>query len=60
MANATSQPIEADTWEPTMRLRWARIPVQDDAMVATTSQLQQLWRCRETHETEWRAIEVEA
>lgn len=56
----TPQPIDARTWEPTMRLRWARIPVQDDAMVATTSQLQQLHRCCETGESEWRAIEVEA
>lgn len=51
------------TWELTANLRWGcagpetipDIPSKRGGVL----ELQQLWRCRETHETEWRPIEVE-
>lgn len=54
------------TWEPTMRLRWhlevayRKINDRGDALAVEERVLQQLWRCNDTHATEWRPIEVEA
>lgn len=58
MTEASATP---HTWEPTMRLRWGKAFILRGvgAKTGTTLQLEQQWRCLETHETEWRPIEVE-
>lgn len=49
------------TWEPTVNLRWGRALVirGDGAATGTRPELQQLWRCVQTRETEWRPVPVE-
>lgn len=66
--NLASKDTVQRTWEPTARLRWAkakgsaldRFPSVYWSGTGDPMQLQQLWRSLETHEAEWRAIEIES
>lgn len=52
---------DVKTWHPTVNLRWGSALVirGDGAATGTRPELQQLWRCVQTRETEWRPIENE-